>query len=144
MVKNLQVCSIDPSIKKSEVHDLVASLKKELKFNIASLFINLVSSEELLRINRKYLKHNYQTDVITFNYSDEGSIDGEILISVDDAYSNAKRFKESYSDEITRLIIHGILHILGYDDRRKKDRVLMKENEKELLKKNKFILFAGR
>jgi rRNA maturation RNase YbeY len=144
LVKNLQVCSIDPSIKKREVHKLVASLKKHLNFNISALYINFISSGELLEINRKYLKHNYRTDVVTFNYSYEKSIDGEILVSVDDAKANAVRFKVTYSSEITRLIIHGILHLLGYDDRRKKDRILMKEFEKELLNKNKFILFAGR
>jgi len=144
LVKNLQVWSIDPSINKRDVHKLVASLKMHLNFNITSLYINFISSGELLEINRKYLKHNYRTDVITFNYLNEKGLDGEILVSVDDAKANAARFKVTYSSEITRLIIHGILHILGYDDRRKKDRILMKELEKELLNKNKFILFAGR
>ena len=68
-------------------------------------------------INKSYLKHDYTTDIITFNYSNSlEQIDGEIFISIDDALSNSKKFKVTLSDELVRLVIHGILHLLGYDD----------------------------
>lgn len=126
------------------VHSLVTALKKDLSFNISSLFINFITSVELQKINRKHLRHNYPTDVICFNYSGRTELDAEILISFGDAAFNAKKCKVSYSEELSRLVIHGILHLLGYDDKRKKERFLMKEMEKKLLNRYKFILLAGR
>jgi rRNA maturation RNase YbeY len=144
LVKNLQVYSIDSSINKRAVHSLVASLKAELNFNISSLFINFITSKELLKINKEHLKHYYPTDVISFNYSNGNGLDGEILISVDDAKTNAKKYKVSYSNELNRLVIHGILHLLGHNDIRPKEKNLMKEMEQKLLYKNKIVLLADR
>jgi rRNA maturation RNase YbeY len=144
LVKNLQVTSVDISINKSAVHSLVASVKKELNFNISSLFINFISSNEMLEVNNKFLKHNYETDVIAFNYSGKSELDGEILISVEDALRNAKKYKVSYSFELSRLVIHGILHLLGYNDKRPNEKILMNSMEKRLLYKNKFTLLASR
>ena len=144
MVKNLQVFSVDLSINKRAVHSLVASLKKELNFKISSLFINFISSDDLLEINNKYLRHKYRTDIIVFNYSSKSELDGEILISVEDSLSNAKKYKVSHSSELIRLVIHGILHLLGYNDKKPKEKILMKSMEKRLLYKNKFTLLASR
>jgi rRNA maturation RNase YbeY len=144
LVKNLQVFSIDSSINKTAVHSLVASVKKELNFKIFSLFINFINSDDLLQVNNKYLKHNYRTDVIAFNYSGKDDIDGEILISVEDALFNAKKYKVNSSLELCRLVIHGILHLLGYDDTQPEEKILMSKMEKKLLYKNKFTLLAGR
>jgi rRNA maturation RNase YbeY len=138
------VYSIDQSISKRAVHSLVASLKNELKFKIATLFINFISSDDLLKVNKKYLKHNFRTDVIAFNYAEKAELDGEILISVEDASTNAKRYKTQYSDELSRLVIHGILHLLGYNDQKPEEKILMKEMEKRLIYKNKFTLLASR
>jgi rRNA maturation RNase YbeY len=144
LVKSLQVSSIDRSINKRAVHSLVASLKNELKFKIAALFINFISSDDLLKLNKKYLKHNFRTDVIAFNYAEKTELDGEILISVEDASINAKRYKTKYSDELSRLVIHGILHLLGYNDQKTEEKILMQEMEKRLIYKNKFTLLASR
>jgi rRNA maturation RNase YbeY len=144
LVKNLQVASVDISINKSAVHSLVASVKRELNFKISSLFINFISSNEMLEVNNKYLKHNYRTDVIAFNYSGKSELDGEILISVEDALRNAKKYKVSYSFELSRLVIHGILHLLGYNDKWPNEKILMNSMEKRLLYKNKFTLLASR
>jgi len=144
LVKNLQVFSVDLSINKRAVHSLVASLKKELNFKISSLFINFISSDDLLEINNKYLRHKYRTDIIVFNYSSKSELDGEILISVEDSLSNAKKYKVSHSSELIRLVIHGILHLLGYNDKKPKEKILMKSMEKRLLYKNKFTLLASR
>lgn len=110
-------------------------------FKLTSLEINFINANEIVRINQEYLKHDYSTDIITFNYSEENNlIDGEIFISVEDALENAKKFKISTKEEIFRLIIHGILHLLGYDDLKKKDKNIMKRLENRLLNSNKFIL----
>ena len=141
ILKNLRVYSIDNNIKKSKIHDLVKSLSYELNFVVSNLEINIISSKEILEVNRNYLKHNYTTDIITFNYSSIiRELDGEIFISVDDALANSKKFKVALSDELVRLVIHGVLHLLGYDDQRIADKKVMKKLENKLLSNNNFIL----
>ncbi len=145
MIKNLQVFSPSKSIDKLSIHKLVGSLKKELNLQIDSLVINFVTSTEITELNEKYLHHYFSTDIITFDYSgNRNKIDGEIFIAIDDAESNARKFRVHFKNEITRLIIHGILHLLGYDDQQKKDKIIMKRMENDLLNKNKFILLRGR
>lgn len=120
---------------------MVKSLSESLEFKLTFLEINFLKSDEIIQINKKYLKHNYSTDIITFNYFEEKDIiDGEIFISLNDALENANIFKVSAKVEIFRLVIHGILHLLGYEDTKKKDKKVMKRLENRLLNSNKFIL----
>lgn len=145
MVKNLQVFSYDPSISKRAVHSLISSLKSEFELDISFLSISFISSEELRVVNEKYLNHDYHTDIITFNYSKKNKeIDGEILISFEDARVNAKKYKTNYSKEICRLIIHGVLHLVNYNDNNKKNRTIMKQMENKLIKRNNFTLLVGK
>ena len=145
MIKNLQVFSLSKSIDKLSIHKLIGSLKKELNLQIDSLVINFVTTSEITELNEKYLNHYFSTDIITFDYSeDKNKIDGEIFISIDEAELNASIFKVHLKNEITRLIIHGILHLIGYDDQQKKDKIIMKRMENDLLNKNKFILLRSR
>ena len=145
MIRNLQVFSRSKLIDKLSIHKLIGSLKKELNLQIDLLVINFVTAAEITELNEKYLDHYYSTDVITFDYSeDRNKIDGEIFISIDDADSNAHKYKIPFKNEITRLIIHGILHLIGYDDQQKKDKIIMKRMENDLLNRNKFILLRGR
>ena len=103
--------------------------------------INFVNSKEMTRINSKYLNHNYSTDIITFNYSGtKNELDGEIYISIDDAASNSKRFGVTFIEEVLRVIIHGFLHLSGYDDKDRKDRVTMKRLENRLFNQYKLLL----
>ncbi|MBK8946481.1 MAG: rRNA maturation RNase YbeY [Ignavibacteriae bacterium] len=137
MIKNLTVYSI-PKIKidKRNVHKLVLLIKKEYSFNISSLIINFISEKEIIPINQKYLDHNFSTDIITFNYSGENdTLDGEIFISFDDACFNSKKFDVSIDIELIRLVIHGILHLLGFDDKDKIARKKMKIEENRLVNK---------
>ena len=141
MIKNLYVSSSTKRINKARVHKLVGLLKEELEFSVESLYINFITAEEIYNINKKFLKHGRSTDIITFNYS--GSyfeIDGELFISIDDANKNARKYKVSLSKEFTRLIIHGILHLKGYDDINNNDRVKMKRIENNLTNKYNFAL----
>ena len=145
MVKYLQVYSQDSTINKKLVHSLISSLKRELKLDISFLSISFLDSEELREINRVYLKHDYETDVITFNYSKNSKeIDGEILISFQDAKYNAKKFKVSYGKELSRLVIHGMLHLLNFDDKDEKSKKIMKLEENKLINRFNFALFAGK
>jgi rRNA maturation RNase YbeY len=145
LVKNLQIYSEEPLIKKKAVHSLISSLKSELKLSISFLSISLITSSELEQINKKYLRHDFNTDVITFNYSIvKNKIDGEILISFEDAMLNSKKYKVKYGEEILRLIVHGILHLVGYDDNTNKNKAKMKSMENKLINKYNFTLLAGR
>ena len=145
MVKNLQVHSEDPAINKRAVHSLISALRMEFKLKISFLSISLINSSELKVVNNKYLKHDFNTDIITFNYSKQpNEIDGEILISFEDARLNAKKYKTNYNKEINRLIIHGILHLLNYDDNNKKNKTIMKQMENKLINRYNFTLLAGK
>lgn len=118
MIKNLSVNTTPgEGIKKGEVHKLASFLKKNLHFNILNVGINFISSEKIMEININHLNHHFSTDIITFNYSgDNNSLDGELFICPDVARNNAVNYKVSYLEEIFRLVIHGFLHLLGYND----------------------------
>jgi len=145
LVKNLQIYSNDPSIQKRNVHRLVQYLKKEFNLNILFLSISFISSPELRVVNKKYLKHDFDTDIITFNYSKITSdVDGEILISLDEAKRNARKFNVTYDKEIFRLIIHGMLHLLNFDDMDASSKKIMKKEENKLINKYYFTLLRGK
>ncbi|MCL4149910.1 UNVERIFIED_CONTAM: hypothetical protein GTU68_002445 [Idotea baltica] len=85
--------------------------------------------EYLLKINVKHLKHNTLTDIITFNYSVGKLIASDIFISVDRVIENAEKFSVSFTEELHRVMIHGILHLCGYDDKGEKEKMLMRKKE---------------
>ncbi|TZF82102.1 rRNA maturation RNase YbeY [Pedobacter sp. BS3] len=88
----------------------------------------------LLEINKQYLDHDTYTDIVTFDNSAEpGKITGDIFISIDRIRENAQNFKVSETDELHRVIIHGVLHLLGYKDKSKPDKLLMTQKEDEYL-----------
>ena len=141
MVKNLKVNSAERKLNKVIFHRLVVQLRKEFAFNIESLLINFVTSEYLLNINKRFLGHNYQTDIITFDYSKKKLLlDAELYISLQDAKRNAKKYHVSLEQELMRLVIHGVLHLLGYEDKNVKKRIIMKKMENRLLNKYMFLI----
>lgn len=141
MVKNLKVNSLNKKLDKLFFHKLLLKLKKDLNFELDSLLLNFVSSAEILKINNKFLNHNYSTDIITFNYSEKCLVfDAEIYISLQDAEKNAKKYRISLEQELLRLVIHGVLHLLGYDDMSGKERIVMKKMENTLV--NKYIFLS--
>ena len=135
MVKNVHIYSIyEYKIDKIQIHKLISFLKNKLNISINSLEINFIGSEEIHKLNKNYLGHNYSTDILTFNYSgDNKELEGEIFISIKNALENAKKFRATLSNEIFRLVIHGILHLVGYNDKMRKDKIIMKEQENLLL-----------
>ena len=140
VVKNLRVYN-SKVLNKLTIHKLINQLKSEFGFSINALEISFVNTSQMIEVNINYLKHNYSTDIVTFQYSkDKNNIDGEIIISDDDASINANRFKTSDKEEIIRLIIHGVLHLLGYDDQNAENKVLMKALENRLVVKFMFLV----
>ena len=93
------------------------------------------SDEYLLERNIKYLNHDTLTDIITFNYCKGKIITSDIMISIDRVKENSTIFDNSFSKELHRVMIHGILHLIGYDDKTEKEKKLMKEKENFYLKK---------
>jgi len=101
--------------------------------------INIIfcNDDYLLFLNNQYLKHNHYTDVISFDYSDNKRINGDIFISIDSVKNNANLYKCEFIDELHRVIIHGVLHLLGYNDSNDKERVQMRSKEDEALSMRK-------
>lgn len=109
-----------------------AIFKKENK-QLSSLNYIFCSDKRLLEINRQYLDHDYYTDIITFDLSDLKAIEGEIYISVDRVRENAKNLSKTIQNELTRVMIHGALHLCGYNDISKTEKIQMQNREDHYL-----------
>jgi rRNA maturation RNase YbeY len=103
-------------------------ISKENKISGDLNFI-VTNDKTLKKINIKYLKHNFNTDVISFNYENQGNLSGEIYVSIDTVKRNAKNYKVSYRIELVRVMIHGVLHICGYEDQNNLEKEKMSELE---------------
>lgn len=99
--------------------------------DIVSFFF--VSDAELLDVNREFLKHDYFTDIITFDYSSFKIVDGEAYISMDTVDLNAKEYGVTFEDELLRVIFHGFLHLCGVDDKNDSDKKIMREAENKYM-----------
>lgn len=104
------------------------------KCKLKNLAYNFCSDEELLEKNKQFLNHNTYTDIITFDYSEEDVISGEIYISVDRVKENAEKLKVDFSEEILRVMAHGVLHLCGYKDKSPIQQKQMRAAENKALK----------
>ena len=100
---------------------------------IGSLNYLFCSDEDILKVNRQFLDHDYYTDIITFDYSYNSKVSGDIYISLETVASNARELDVAYSDELLRVIAHGLLHLCGIDDKGPGEREIMEENENAAL-----------
>ena len=136
------------------LRSLVQSLGEELDLARAQIGIHLVTAGEMTQVNETYLNHAGSTDVITFDHAGSmaetcipQNLYGELFVCVDEALLQARRFNTSWQAEVTRYIVHGILHLLGYDDRTPHRRKLMKQEENRLvrclLSKKSFASLSG-
>ncbi|MCH5224837.1 MAG: rRNA maturation RNase YbeY [Muribaculaceae bacterium] len=101
---------------------------------IGNLNYLFCDDEEILRVNLQFLSHNYFTDIITFDYSRRDKIGGDLFISLDTVRSNAEEIGESYDRELLRVIVHGVLHLCGIDDKGPGQREVMEAAEDRALK----------
>lgn len=90
--------------------------------------------DTILRVNHEFLNHDYFTDIITFDYSRRNMISGDIYISLDTVRSNAEKLGQTYERELLRVVIHGVLHLCGINDKGPGEREIMEQNEDESLK----------
>jgi len=97
--------------------------------NGETINIILTSNSNIKSLNRKYLKRNYMTDIIAFNYNRENVISGDMFLNPETIKANAGKYKTKYSEEILRVIIHGVLHLIGYNDENDEEKAVMREKE---------------
>ncbi len=98
--------------------------------NIAYIFVD---DEKILEVNRKFLQHDYYTDIITFDYTEGSRISGDLFISLDTVRTNAEDVGATYEEELHRVIIHGILHLCGINDKGPGEREIMEAEENRAL-----------
>ena len=116
------------------------SLKKTVQlfdkegFTCGDISVVFCSDTYLLSLNKKYLNHDYFTDIITFPYNEGELINGDLCVSLDRAKENAIDNNEAFSREISRLVIHGCLHLCGFNDKSREEITVMRLKEEEYLK----------
>lgn len=123
-----------PTIKKRETTDWIRRVASGYGKKCGDIAYIFCSDEKILEVNKAYLQHDYYTDVITFDYTEGDKIGGDIFISVDTVRSNAEQFGTDYDEELHRIIIHGVLHLCGINDKGPGEREMMTRHENEALK----------
>ncbi|NSW45107.1 MAG: rRNA maturation RNase YbeY [Bacteroidales bacterium] len=121
--------------KKNKLKKWISLVSTEFKKEVGDINIIFCSNEYLLKINQQFLNHHYYTDVITFSYNENNVLAGDIFISIDQVAANAQQFKASFDEELFRVMIHGILHLIGFDDDTDHKRMHMHVLEDEALEK---------
>ena len=124
-----------PALEKQKTNRWIKEIALEYGKKVGDIAYIFCSDERILEVNKQYLNHDYYTDIISFDYSDGIIISGDIFISVDTVMSNAAEFKVSFEHELKRIMIHGILHLCGQDDKTPELRMLMTEKENAALLK---------
>jgi len=120
---------------RNRLKSYLASTAQSFQRPLGSLNIIFCSDEHLLGINRDFLQHDYYTDIITFDLSPskKSPLEAELYISVDRVKDNAATLGQPFYRELHRVIFHGLLHLMGYKDKQKKDQALMREMEERML-----------
>ncbi len=134
MTVNFEAENIDlPKIKKRETTDWIKSIAKSYGKETGEISYLFCTDEKILEVNRQYLQHDFYTDIITFDYSEGDRISGDIFISLDTVLSNSIQYNTGFEEELYRVIIHGILHLCGLNDKSETEYRQMKEAEEKAL-----------
>ncbi len=121
------------SFTKAQIKRWIIHVTHKEGFTVGQIIFNIISDGELLSINQKFLNHNYYTDIITFDYSKNKTIEAEIFISKDRIVENALKNKVSVEEEFLRVIIHGILHLCNYQDKTSQQKKIMRKKENQYI-----------
>ena len=122
-----------PKIKRKDTTAWIKAVAQTYGRKVGEVGYMFVNDEKILEINNEYLGHDYYTDVITFDYDEDDVVNGDIVISLDTVRTNAELFDKAYEDELYRVIIHGILHLCGLNDKGPGEREIMEKAENEAL-----------
>ena len=122
-----------PKIDQSAVNQWIEQVAQRHQRVVGDLTYIFCNDEKILEVNRQYLQHDYFTDIITFDYSSRKRISGDMFISLDTIKSNAELFERAYNEELMRVVIHGVLHLCGINDKGPGEREIMEMHENEAL-----------
>lgn len=122
-----------PEIDKLKTEKWLSKLIELEEKELEEISIIFTSDKYLLKINQEHLSHDFYTDVITFDYTHDNIISGDIFISIDRVEENAQTYKVDFLNELSRIMAHGTLHLCGYKDKEKNDKILMTQNEDKYL-----------
>lgn len=123
----------DFSINENELTNWFSNVCSSENHTLGDISIIFCSDEYLLEMNKTHLDHDYYTDIITFDYTDNKIVSGDLFISIDRVRENALDFNVSFNHELHRVLIHGILHLCGYKDKSDDDEKLMRSKENDAL-----------
>nr|WP_288931139.1 rRNA maturation RNase YbeY [uncultured Allomuricauda sp.] len=119
---------------KSDYVDWINRVIVSEGFSAGQIDYIFCSDDYLLELNKEYLNHDTFTDIITFDYRDGNTISGDIFISTDRVEDNAKKYDVAFSNELKRVMSHGVLHLAGYGDKSNEEKRVMREKEEEKIK----------
>lgn len=122
-----------PKIKRKDTTAWIKAVAQTYGRKVGEVGYMFVNDEKILEINNEYLGHDYYTDVITFDYDEDDVVNGDIVISLDTVRTNAELFDKAFEDELYRVIIHGILHLCGLNDKGPGEREIMEKAENKAL-----------
>ena len=122
-----------PRLNESAVRDWIVAVAATLNQNVGCLTYVFCDDEFILQTNREFLGHDYYTDIITFDYTNSRHIAGDMVISLDTVRSNAEGLQVPYETELMRVIIHGVLHLCGINDKGPGEREIMEKHENDAL-----------
>ena len=122
-----------PKLKKRIINRWIKQVAATYGRKVGDIGYMFVDDAKILQVNNEYLGHDYYTDIITFDYDEDNIVSGDLVISIDTVKSNAELFGKEYEDELHRVIIHGILHLCGINDKGPGEREIMEANENKAL-----------
>ena len=128
-----------PKIRKRDTSAWIKQVAASYGRKVGEVGYMFVDDEKILEVNNEYLGHDYYTDIITFDYDEDDIINGDLVISLDTVKSNAERFGKTYEEELFRVIIHGILHLCGINDKGPGEREIMEAAENKALEMAKSV-----
>lgn len=122
-----------PPIRRRIVSQWIKAVAATYHRQVGEIGYLFVDDEKILEVNREYLSHDYYTDIITFDYCEGSRLNGDLVISLDTVRSNAELFGRAYDEELHRVIIHGVLHLCGINDKGPGEREIMEAAENQAL-----------
>ena len=128
-----------PKIRKRDTSAWIKQVAASYGRKVGEIGYLFVDDEKILEVNNEYLGHDYYTDIITFDYDEDDIINGDLVISLDTVKSNAELFGKPYEEELFRVIIHGILHLCGINDKGPGEREIMDAAENKALEMAKSV-----
>ncbi len=132
--ENISPVNINQDFISAGIEQLIVNEKK----NTGDITIVFCSDDYLLEMNKQYLNHDYKTEIQTFNYVSGDLISGDLFISIDRVKENAAKFEVHFKEELYRVVFHGVLHLIGYNDKSDPEKQIMRNKENEYLGKIDF------